>query len=140
MLSVSRDFVVVVPCSYFCSRTYVHCFLNSIFQDKCLEYSQCFAVLVVLPSREQPEPEQEPELEPITTIATTTAAPIIVDLPPPTPDLASLCAFSVELCGMSCSPALCCFESSEELSCVADNEERCEEYSSCAALYNNQDS
>ena len=119
--------------------------IDSIFQDKCLEYSQCFAVLVVLPSREEPEPESEPELEPVnntttTTTIATTAAPIIVEIPPPTPDLVSLCAFSVELCGMSCQPASCCFESSEELSCVADNEERCEEYSSCAALYNNQDS
>lgn len=116
--------------------------INSIFQGKCLEYSQCFAVMVILPSKEEPELESEPELELVTTttIATTPAAPIIVEIPPPTPDLVSLCAFSVELCGMSCQPALCCFESSEELSCVADNEERCEEYSSCAALYNNQDS
>ena len=96
----------------------------------------------MLPSREEPELESEPELEPVnnTTTIATTAAPIIVEIPPPTPDLVSLCAFSVELCGMSCQPALCCFESSEELSCVADNEEICEEYSSCAALYNNQDS
>lgn len=56
-----------------------------------------------------------------------------ISLPSPPTDLAALCASSSDICNEVCKVASCCFESSLELSCFADNKERCEEYSPCSA-------
>ena len=61
--------------------------------------------------------------------------PSVATIPPPQNDLNALCAFSVDFCKEVCKDASCCFESSAELSCLADNEERCKEFSTCAKVY-----
>jgi len=61
--------------------------------------------------------------------------PSVATVPPPQNDLNALCAFSVDFCKEVCKDASCCFESSAELSCLADNEERCKEFSTCAKVY-----
>eukprot|EP00571_Detonula_confervacea_P008369 CAMPEP_0172327768 /NCGR_PEP_ID=MMETSP1058-20130122/60003_1 /TAXON_ID=83371 /ORGANISM="Detonula confervacea, Strain CCMP 353" /LENGTH=1143 /DNA_ID=CAMNT_0013044853 /DNA_START=83 /DNA_END=3514 /DNA_ORIENTATION=+ len=62
----------------------------------------------------------------------------VVTLPPPPQDLEAICSFSPAFCEEVCGVASCCFESSSELNCFASNEERCDEYSICATLYDQE--
>jgi hypothetical protein len=86
------------------SSCYVH------FEDVCSRYAPYC------------DPNYIAQEEPVTT----TAATVVVNLPPPSSDLEALCSFSVD------------FGSSSEPSCVANNEERCKEYSLCATLYDQE--